>query len=185
METITKLALSTALLSIAATSYAGCQEDFETFKTTATNMLPQQLRSDFSKTTMKIGEVSNEDTFVTQTYKIGPISTVRAVRIKSSLAWEGKLNGKAVRESNRIEIECNEDSETNKAVIAHEIGHFVADALGLPSTEDQANIFGAEIFFQSGIDSANYLKIIDGKCAQSNQYFCQLATAWRIGLKGG
>lgn len=185
MKTITKLALSTALLSIAATSYAGCQEDFETFKATATNMLPPQLRSDFSKTTMKIGEVSNEDTFVTQTYKIGIISTVRSVRVKSSLAWEGKLDGKAIEENKQIYVECNEDAETNRAVIAHEIGHLVAYALDLPSTEDQANIFGAEIFFQSSIDSANYLRIVDDNCTKGKEYFCQRATAWRIGLMGG
>ncbi len=162
-------------------SVVDCEANFKTFKETATNMLPPNMRNKLSNLSIKVGKIESTQENMFRSFKIGGIEIIRPMLKEPT----GELDGKAIFLHNQIYVTCNEDEETNRAVIAHEIGHFIADIYGQTSGENEANVYAAEIFFQSGVDSTTYLKKLDDLCQTGKSYFCDRAAAWRIGLKGG
>lgn len=184
-----KLSAIALSISIAAASQAQaqnpeylCRSDFAKFKETATNMLPLNLRPSMAAIRLEIGAISDTPDFSMTNINVKDSFPLRAY---TQVYEHFSRDGEAKVATNTIKVSCNEDSETNSAVIAHEFGHFLAEKLGIENSEDQANVFGAEVFFQSGKESSEYLSIIDKICNKGSEYFCRRAIFWRKGLIGG
>jgi hypothetical protein len=159
---------------------ADCAADFAQFKITATNMLPPAQRD-----RMKSLELISGEPFFAPQYQtplaIGPLHVLSPPVISTD-----RLEGLANSFDMTIKVRCDQDPDMNAMIMAHEVGHIVGYILGLqPDDEYHANVFGAEILFQSGRDSSRALKQVDAACARGNEITCKMADAWRRGLIGG
>ena len=147
---------------------------FDKFRVTATNILPPNLRHNFDDLTFKVGSAPAEQDTYGETFW------------KTHIVY---LDVKLCQAEHHGEM---------ASTVAHELGHLISfytdPALIVDIDrmrnghqhevresyyEAQANIFGSQIFFESGFSSRAALTQMDAKCKKGSGYKCEAAMYWR------